>query len=312
MYKNSFIFMLMLLTADLAISSYNGGMTEEEAFNAAIAASLAPVQDEMQVSDDAALAQLLQSVEDTFDDASLARALQQQEEALGPNKAAVPAIDTSNDEAMARAFQEEEERAAAGQGFHFAAAVNSWMDVKGVKQKLSVEENQMLEEALPLCMADLARNAAGLDVHVFNGHIKKFGGLVMKINGLLGLNTGLAVNDCISTLRALRAQHLSHIQYNCEAEIAKLLGHLGAPVNQGIEAETGVSCVHMLSILTSYLTKTETPEKDVWMFFNSMAENFKTAGGCFPGYTGRFLALNIMFILRHFNNIDIQTENYLG
>jgi hypothetical protein len=178
--------------------------------------------------------------------------------------------------------------------------------IAGLKAKLTPAQHSKLDALrdgmVHICQV-VVKPIDKQSVHAFNHSIRQFAPYLIEMNTLMGLNPNLTLVDCMGRLRQLRNVLGPKAAGMGEAELMILHDYLVK--DKAVEPETGMHSLQLLSMLVDYLERCPDRATDVRIFFERLLENTKEKGGCYPGYVGRLVICNVIYILRHFRNVDI-------
>lgn len=152
-----------------------------------------------------------------------------------------------------------------------------------------------LKEFSVVTSTQIGLNLAGQDVHLFNVKIKPYADLVNQCNELALLNCQHDPLHVIDFLSAMRLEHGFAEEF--ETELAKIRAYLKSGLDY--DNETNMRVSHMLSALRNFfdVAHFQNPKAILSEIFFYLKQNTVEQGGCFPGYAGRLMLINGLFIL---------------
>ena len=169
-------------------------------------------------------------------------------------------------------------------------------NIQASASDLESEVNTGMPTFRTFIVKQLFGNAKGQNVHDFNRLLYKHRDFLRKCNKLYGLDKQGSWPDMLNGLSTARKAY--EFSDSFEHEIKNLRAYLKAGHND--EDETGVEAIEMLSAVWNYLESVPLHLRHIPLSetFFYLQQNTKEAGGCFPGYVGRLMLVNSLFVIR--------------
>lgn len=143
---------------------------------------------------------------------------------------------------------------------------------------------------------EVVQNFQGQDVHQFNLKIAAFGPFLLKCNKHFGFTTKISTKDILNELTTARIGY--DFEPDFDIEINRLRTFLQAGLDK--DTETNMYVSYILDGIWGYIQQQDGNKQRIALseLFYYLKQNTKLGGGCFPGYVGRLMLANLLFINR--------------
>lgn len=158
-----------------------------------------------------------------------------------------------------------------------------------------------LEKFSRVLSTQIGLNNDGQDVHILNTKLKEFAPLIRKCNALLLLDQKQDSNKVLDDFSRMEIEHGFGDGLGNKVKLDDVLNELRIHLAKGsdYDKETDMHVSHLLSATRNYfaIAYFHNPETILSVISFYFKQNRLEQGQCFPGYAGRLMVANGLFIL---------------